>query len=152
MTPVSQLSRRTSHERPSQPAVHHARLRQPRRACPARPPTQDHQASRRRRALLHVRRLRQDVLESRSGLGPTGTTAEVSAPHIAVLDTQRESLLPGTGLQPAVSLVPGHGSHGAEFRCDRVHQEQKETPQAQGGKDSVRAGGIRGGQTRTDVG
>ncbi len=37
------------------------------------------------------------------------------------------------------------------FRCDHVHQEQKETSQTQGGKDTVRGGGIRGGQTRADV-
>ena len=38
MIPVSQLSRRASHERSAQPSVHHARIRQPRRACPLNHP------------------------------------------------------------------------------------------------------------------
>ena len=51
-----------------------------------------HQAGRRRCSIPHVRRLRQDVLQCRSCFRPSRTAAEVSASHLAVLDTQRESL------------------------------------------------------------
>ena len=70
------------------------------------------------RTLPHVRRLRRHVLQCRQGISSTGMTAEVSASHLPVLDAQRESVLPETGLQPVVSVGPDRGCDSRDFAAE----------------------------------